>query len=62
MSQHSQTPWTPNPEEAADARLMAAAPELLALLKELIDIEGPQPGNREWADKVFAVIAKVEQS
>lgn len=32
--------------------------ELLALLRELIDIEGPQPGHVMWARKVQDVIAK----
>ena len=45
-------------EVRATARLIAAAPDMLALLQELIDIEGPQPGDRQWADKVFAVLAK----
>lgn len=34
--------------------------ELVALLKELIDIEGPQPGTAGWAGKVQAAIAKAE--
>ena len=38
--------------------LFHAAPELLALLIELIDIEGPQPGTATWANKVEAAIAK----
>jgi hypothetical protein len=29
---------------------------LQRLLEELIDIEGPQPGTRMWADKVFAAL------
>ena len=41
-----------------DARLIASAPKLLALLEELIDIEGPQPGTAEWARKVQAAIAE----
>jgi len=44
--------------DAANARLIAAAPDLLGLLQELIDIEGPQPGTAEWANKVRAAIAK----
>lgn len=54
----------PTPEQdhvaRANIRLIAAAPELLGLLKELIDIEGPQPGHVEWARKVYAAIAKAE--
>ena len=42
----------------SNAKLIAAAPELLALLIELIDIEGPQPGHITWANKVKAAIAK----
>lgn len=45
-------------EGDADARLIAAAPELLTLLYELIDIEGPQPGTSAWANKARAIIAK----
>lgn len=44
-----------------DAKLIAAAPELLALLQELIDIEGPQPGHITWANKVKAAIAKATE-
>lgn len=42
----------------ADVALIAAAPDLLALLEELIDIEGPQPGHVVWANKVKAAIKK----
>lgn len=47
-----------SPERRANARLIAAAPELIALLQELVDIEGPQPGTAIWADKALAAIAK----
>ena len=47
-------------EQIANARLIAAAPDLLALLEELVAIEGPQPGTGAWADKVFAVLAKAK--
>ena len=40
------------------ATLLAAAPDLLALLEKLIDIEGPQPGTGEWANEVQAAIKK----
>ena len=46
----------------ANARLIAAAPDMLALLQELIDIEGPQPGTAAWAKKVHAVITKATGS
>lgn len=42
----------------ANAHLFRTAPELLALLDELIAIEGPQPGHVEWYRKVVAIIAK----
>jgi hypothetical protein len=45
-------------EAKANARLIATAPDLLAVLQELIDIEGPQPGTAAWADKARAAIAK----
>lgn len=38
--------------------MRAAAPELLAVLQELLDIEGPQPGTHEWATKARAAVAK----
>lgn len=37
------------------------ADELIALLIELVDIEGPQPGTSAWADKVHAAIAKATE-
>lgn len=43
---------------AANANLIAAAPDLLALLVELVDIEGPVPGTSAWGDKARAAIAK----
>lgn len=46
-----------DPQNQANAVLMAAAPSMLALLQELIAIEGPQPGTSDWATKVRAVIA-----
>ena len=42
----------------SNARLIAAAPEMLELLEDLIDMEGPQPGCASWAEKVQAVIKK----
>jgi hypothetical protein len=42
----------------ANANLIAAAPELYALLAELIDIVGPQPGTALWAKKVQEVLRK----
>lgn len=47
-------------ENKANARLIASAPEMLAALEELLDIEGPQPGTAAWADKTRALIAKAK--
>lgn len=43
-------------------RLEAANADLLDLLKDLVDLEGPQPGNSAWAVRVNAAIAKAVQS
>jgi len=40
-----------------DARVERS--KLIALLRELVDIEGPQPGNSAWGDKVLAALAEV---
>ena len=50
------------PMNRADARLIAAAPDLLALLIELVDIEGPMPGTSAWGDKARAAIVKATES
>lgn len=42
----------------ADAHVLAAAHDMYDLLRELVDIEGPCPGNATWAKKVYAVIEK----
>jgi hypothetical protein len=42
----------------ADKRLIAAAPELLAALDELTDLEGPLPGDKAWHATALAAIAK----
>lgn len=53
-------------EDVADARLIAAAPELLAALREFVeDYERVDPPKNEWPDLYFtfkkarAVLAKV---
>lgn len=45
-------------EDYANALLIAAAPEMLALLQKLVGIEGVQPGDYLWAREVFSVIKK----
>jgi len=40
------------------AKLTPLETELVALLRELIDIEGPQPGTSAWAAKVRATLKK----
>lgn len=47
------------PQMLANVRLIVAAPEMFALLVELTDIEGPLPGNAEWARKVKKLLSKV---
>lgn len=47
-----------NKMDLANARLIASAPEMIAALIELTDLEGPLPGNREWHAKALAAIAK----
>lgn len=44
----------------ANARLIAESPAMLALLKDLVDMEGPMPGTSAWGDKVLALIARIE--
>jgi hypothetical protein len=34
--------------------------ELLAMLKDLVDLEGPQPGNSAWGDRALDLISKIE--
>lgn len=41
-------------------KLSSFEEELVGLLRELIDIEGPQPGTSIWAAKVRAALAKAE--
>lgn len=41
-------------------QMFAASEDMLELLKELIDIEGPQPGTATWAEKVRRLIATAE--
>lgn len=43
-----------------DAALIAAAPEMAKLLRELVDEEGPQPGHHAWASRVHAVLYKID--
>lgn len=45
-------------KHAALAPVFAAAPDLLDVLVELTDIEGPLPGTRDWHAKATAAIAK----
>jgi hypothetical protein len=48
------------PEHQANARLIAAAPELLACLKELQRLTYQLVFNRDLAERVSAAIAKAE--
>ena len=49
-----------NGEQSELVMLREQRDVLLALVKELVDIEGPQPGTAEWADKAMALIDKCE--
>jgi hypothetical protein len=50
----------PDEEKRANAILMAHAPELLAMLIELTDMEGPQPGTSTWGRNALALIARAQ--
>ena len=49
-----------NGEQSEMVMLREQRDALLALVKELVDIEGPQPGTAAWGDKATALIAKCE--
>ena len=49
-----------NGEQSELVMLREQRDVLLALVKELVDIEGPQPGAAAWGDKATALIAKCE--
>ena len=49
-----------NGEQSEMVMLREQRDALLAILVELVDIEGPQPGTAEWADKAMALIDKCE--
>lgn len=51
---HSETEYVHN------AILMAHAPELLDMLIELTDMEGPQPGTSTWGRNALALIARAK--
>lgn len=49
-----------NGEQSEMVMLREQRDSLLSLIKELVDIEGPQPGTAEWSDKAMALISKCE--
>lgn len=49
-----------NGEQSELVMLREQRDALLAILVELVDIEGPQPGTAEWGDKAMALITMVE--
>ena len=49
-----------NGEQSELVMLREQRDSLLAILVELVDIEGPQPGTAAWGDKATALIAKCE--
>lgn len=49
-----------NGEQSELVMLREQRDALLTLTKELVDIEGPQPGTSAWGDKAISLIAKCE--
>ena len=49
-----------NGEQSELVMLREQRDALLDLVKELVGIEGPQPGTAEWGDKAMALITMVE--
>ena len=49
-----------NGEQSEMVMLLEQRDSLLSLVKELVDIEGSQPGTAEWSDKAMALISKCE--
>ena len=49
-----------NGEQSELVMLREQRDSLLSLVKELVDIEGSQPGTAEWSDKAMALISKCE--
>ena len=49
-----------NGEQSEMVMLREQRDSLLSMVKELVDIEGPQPGTAEWSDKAMALISKCE--
>lgn len=47
-------------EQSEMVMLREQRDSLLSLVKELVGIEGPQPGTAEWSDKAMAIISMVE--
>lgn len=42
-------------------KVRAQRDELLLLLEELVDMEGPQPGNSAWGDKVRSALLRARE-
>jgi hypothetical protein len=53
------TPARPHPEERANARLIAASPELLAVLRGILTNAGSHI-DTEWLELATAIIAQAE--
>ena len=47
-----------NGEQSEMVMLREQRDSLLSMVKELVDIEGPQPGTAAWADRAMALIDK----
>ena len=46
--------------DGARCKAIAAIPEAIGLLTELVDIEGAQPGTHAWARKVHTLLKDIE--
>lgn len=63
---HTPGPWhrgCPHPESVANAKLIAAAPDMLAALQDILHVETTAKGRGDirW-DAVHAAIAKATKS
>lgn len=45
----------------ADGTLFSIQAEMLDMLRELVDIEGPQPGDADWGGRAVDLIARAEK-
>ena len=51
-----------NGEQSEMVMLREQRDSLLSMVKELVDIEGPQPGDAAWGGRAISLIAKCEDT